>query len=432
VTGLRRRAAAVAALAVAVLGVGCSSDSSSSSPASSGSGGTTLSAACSASTASSSSGSTSPSSASASVTSSSSSSGASALPQLTLTDVAKLDGAPTSVTTRCQEHALYVTLQAGAVVRIDLDASADTPAATLLDMGDLVTAGGEQGLLGLAFSPTGDQLYVSFTNRAQDQELDRFTVTEGGIDATSRTLVVAIPDFAPNHNSGQLLFGPDGYLYWGMGDGGGASDSTKHTGQDPSDLLGNILRLDVLHPAGDKQYSIPSDNPFATSGGAPEVYIYGLRNPWKFSFDTANGDLWIADVGQSKIEEIDHLGGTTKKAGANFGWSAMEGSELFGGNTTPVGILPVFEYSHDTGGCAVIGGFVYRGTKIPDLVGTYLYADNCLAPIGGLRLAEGAGDKATHIDIGLGVGGTSTFGQDVDGEIYVLGLDGTVVRIDSA
>ncbi|MGI8661954.1 MAG: PQQ-dependent sugar dehydrogenase [Acidimicrobiales bacterium] len=349
--------------------------------------------------------------------------------QLTLTDIAKLDGAPTSAATRCTERALYVTLQAGTVVRVELDGRPDEAASTVLDIADRVTAGGEQGLLGLAFSPKGDQLYVAYTNTDQDQELDRFTVTTSGVDSSTRTRVLTIPDFAFNHNGGQLLFRPDGYLYWGMGDGGGANDTTKNTGQDPGDLLGDILRLDVLHPAGNKPYGIPPDNPFVNGGGAPEVYAYGLRNPWKFSFDPATGDLWIGDVGQGKYEEIDRVG-PDEAPGANFGWSSMEGTDLLNGATSPVGIQPVHEYDHSNGACAVIGGFVYRGKAIPALDGVYLYGDNCVSQLEGLRL-DGSG-SAHPVDIGLGVGGLSSFGRDVDGELYALSLDGTVVRIDGA
>jgi glucose/arabinose dehydrogenase len=344
-------------------------------------------------------------------------------------DVAKLDGAPTSVATRCDDDALYVTLQGGSVVRIDLSARPDTPAATVLDLTSRVHSGGEQGLLGLAFSPDGGQLYLSYTNTDEDQELDRFTVGSDGVDADSRQTVLKIDDFAPNHNGGQLLFGTDGYLYWGMGDGGGAYDNNEHTGQNPNDLLASILRLDVLHPANGKQYGIPPDNPFAKGGGAPEVFAYGLRNPWKFSFDPANNDLWIGDVGQGHWEEIDHV--TFADAfGANFGWSAMEGTDLFNGATKRVGIQPVHEFDHSKGACAVIGGFVYRGQKIPALDGVYLYGDNCVPAIEGLRLDSQG--KAVTVDVGLGVGGLSTFGQDLDGELYALSLAGTVVRIDGA
>jgi hypothetical protein len=159
------------------------------------------------------------------------------------------------------------------------------------------------------------------------------------------------------------------------------------------------------------------------------VWVYGLRNPWRFSFDTANGDLWIADVGQNQFEEIDHVS-ADEASGANLGWSVMEGNALFNGATSRAGTAPVFVYDHSKGGCAVIGGFVYRGTKIPGLDGVYLYGDNCIPGIQGLRL--GADGKAVPVDIGLGVGGLSTFGQDVDGELYAVSLDGTVVRIDGA
>jgi glucose/arabinose dehydrogenase len=237
--------------------------------------------------------------------------------------------------------------------------------------------------------------------------------------------VLSIEDFAPNHNGGQLAFGPDGFLYWGMGDGGGGGDP-RASGQDPNDLLGSILRID---PRG-TPYFVPADNPFVNGGGAPEVYAYGLRNPWRFSFDPANGDLWIGDVGQDKVEEIDRLAGG-KPAGANFGWNTLEGTETFKGAPAPGAVPPVFDYRHDDGGCSVTSGFVYRGSAIPDLRGTFLFGDYCDPPVRGLRPAAG-GNGFEVVDLGLEVPSLTSFGQGSDNELYTLTLDGTVSLLVAA
>ena len=355
------------------------------------------------------------------------------VPKLSLTEIAKVTS-PTAVATRCREENLYITEQAGIVKRVALDdPAAPTSGTAVLDISNRVTAGGEQGLLGIAFAPDGTSVFLAYTNKDNNQELDRFTVAnDGSIDAGSRTELLTVPDFASNHNGGQLLFDSSGYLYWGMGDGGGAGDP-KNTGQDPKDLLGDILRIDPFHPSDGKPYGIPSTNPFTPANGktgAPEVYAYGLRNPWRFSIDATDA-LWIADVGQNAFEEIDHI--TPDGAnGANFGWSQMEGSHPYNGGTNPKGaILPVYDYGRSDG-CAVVGGFVYRGAKVPGLVGTYVFGDYCESGLKGLQLATDGSATYKVVDLGLGVGTLSTFGQDVDGELYALSLQGSVVRIDPA
>lgn len=339
-------------------------------------------------------------------------------------------GGSTAATTNPKDGELYLTEQKGVVRRVRL--STGTPSVDrdpVLDVSDLVTSGGEQGLLGIAFSPAGDQMYLAYTNNQGNQQLDRFNFDGTRADRASRTTILTVPDFAPNHNGGDIVFGPDGYLWYGMGDGGGSGDP-KNTGQNPKDLLGSLLRIDVSKPSADKPYSIPPDNPFADGrAGAPEVYAYGLRNPWRFSFDRETKDLWIADVGETQREEIDHVSLEEAK-GANFGWSVLEGTLPLNGGAAPAGaVAPVYEYDHSRGGCAVIGGYVYRGTKIPKLAGTYLFSDNCLGEINGLRASGGT---VQMFDLGIAVANISTFAQDASGELYALSVDGTIARIDGA
>ncbi|MEY2456612.1 MAG: hypothetical protein QOK06_1706, partial [Acidimicrobiaceae bacterium] len=206
----------------------------------------------------------------------------------------------------------------------------------------------------------------------------------------------------------------------------------QRSGQNPNDLLGDILRIDPSKSDGGKPYAIPAGNPFAVgSGGAPEVFAYGLRNPWRFSFDRATGDLWIADVGQGDIEEID-FAPAGQGAGMNFGWSVLEGTHPYNGSTNPDGAtLPVFEYDHaSTGGCSVTGGFVYRGEEVPKLDGSYLFGDYCAGELMALRRA--ADGSVTVTDLGLNVPQLSSFGEAADGSVYVMSTSGDVFRLGAA
>ena len=219
-----------------------------------------------------------------------------------------------------------------------------------------------------------------------------------------------------------------------MGDGGGQGDPDQR-GQNTNDLLGKILRIDPTQPSGDRAYGIPAGNPFATGGGAPEVWTYGLRNPWRFSFDQTTEDLWVADVGQNEIEEIDWLPAADDGAGrgANLGWSLKEGEEPFRDGDADVDLVdPVFEYSHDGGNCSVTGGYVYRGRAIPGLVGAYLFGDYCAADIRGLLLQDGAVIDQRELGVSVASRSLSSFGQDLQGEVYVLSTDGTVYLIEPA
>lgn len=310
----------------------------------------------------------------------------------------------------------------------------DTP---VLDLSDEVIDRGEQGLLGIAFSSDGRRLYVDLTAEPDGRTLvleyelgDRTTV-----DLESRRELLEVEQPYPNHNGGHVVVGRDGYLYIGLGDGGDRGDPHGHA-QDTETLLGSILRIDPLGGDDDGDddadpYTVPVGNPFASGDeGAPEIWLYGVRNPWRFSFDRATGDLWVADVGQNSWEEITVLpatGGFDAGRGANLGWDRLEGTHEFEGDNPPNGVLPIYEYSHDDG-CSITGGFVYRGDEIETLRGAYLFADYCEP---GLRAIQVDGpnvvDERTWDD--LGIEGVQSFGEDQDGEIFVLMAGGPVLRL---
>ncbi|MGE3621710.1 MAG: sorbosone dehydrogenase family protein [Acidimicrobiia bacterium] len=343
---------------------------------------------------------------------------------------------PVAFTSRPGQADLYVAERAGRIRRVTVTETngrrryqaARTP---FLDVtGDVRSDGDEQGLLGLAFSSDGRKLYVHLTARPDGRtRILEYEVGET-VDTRSRRVLLEVEQPAPNHNGGQLALGPDGYLYVGLGDGGGADDPDGN-GQDTSVLLGKILRIDPEGGTGEgpDAYAIPAGNPFAAGGGRPEIWAYGLRNPWRFSFDPANGDLWIGDVGQNAWEEVDRLpatGGTGAGRGANLGWDLVEGSHPAEGDGPPGAVLPIHEYGHDEG-CSVTGGFVYRGTEIPALAGTYLFADFCRPGIRGLAVQDGAVVAVHTWD--LDVEQVTSFGRGDDGELYVLSRSGSVSRL---
>jgi glucose/arabinose dehydrogenase len=355
-----------------------------------------------------------------------------------LTPIAEVR-APVAMAPRPATNDLFVIEQAGRVRRITIDRSEEEPTYDLqtdaaLDISDQTDAQGEKGLLGIAFAPDGSRVYLDYTDVDGDTHIVEYRMAGDDIDADSRRELLRIEQPFANHNGGQLAFGPDGFLYIGMGDGGGQGDPDQR-GQDTNDLLGKILRIDPSQPSGDKAYGIPAGNPFATGGGAPEIWSYGLRNPWRFSFDQATEDLWVADVGQNEIEEIDWLPATNDGAGrgANLGWSLKEGDEAFRGGDAPADVVdPVFEYSHDGGNCSVTGGYVYRGRAIPALVGAYLFGDYCAADIRGLVLQDGAVVDEQELGVSVASRSLSSFGQDLEGEVYVLSTDGTVYLLEPA
>ena len=250
--------------------------------------------------------------------------------------------------------------------------------------------------------------------RRGDTFISRFQVGTSD-NSNSEVLLLKIKQPYPNHNGGALAFGPDGYLYAGLGDGGFAGDPHKN-GQNTTSLLGKILRLNV---DSGETYSIPTDNPFGN-----EVWAYGLRNPWRISFDRATGDLYIGDVGQGDWEEIDYLPADSQ-GGANFGWSIMEGNHGYDGAPQPGLLLPVAEYSHNEGGCSVTGGYVYRGT-MSEWNGIYLYGDYCSGKIWGLILSEGQWQSQVMFETGVTI---TTFGQDESGEIYFASDNGSIYHL---
>jgi len=297
-----------------------------------------------------------------------------------------------------------------------------------LDIGERVLAGGERGLLGLAFHPdyrNNGYFYVNYTRRPDGATVVaryRRGLSRNSASQEERVLLV-VPQPYANHNGGMIAFGLDGYLYIALGDGGSGGDPGNRA-QNPEELLGKILRIDVGH--GDP-YSIPSDNPFATNGGRPEIYALGFRNPWRFSFDLKTGELWTADVGQNKWEEIDLV-----VRGGNYGWRLTEGEHCFSPavlcDTTDV-ISPVAEYVHESGRCSIIGGYVYRGRDLAGFVGRYLYGDYCSGEIFALPNIH-VGDTIRHPRAILKTAiRISSFGQDEKGELYVLDHGGGIYRM---
>jgi glucose/arabinose dehydrogenase len=302
-----------------------------------------------------------------------------------------------------------------------------------LDISSLVSGGSEQGLLGLAFHPdyaSNGRFFVDYTDRNGNTRIARYHVGADAnhADRSSARILLTVEQPYSNHNGGQLAFGPDGYLYIGMGDGGSGGDP-QGNGQDPSDLLGSLLRLDV---SADTGYAIPADNPWADSAGARgEIWSIGLRNPWRFSFDRSNGDLYIADVGQNQIEEVD----VSPRAdgggrGANYGWNIMEGNSCFSsGSCNKTGLLlPVTQYTH-ADGCSVTGGYVYRGEAIPSLQGTYFYADFCSGWVRSFRYENGSAAEARSWPSLAPGGSVPSFGEDASGELYVMSADGGVFKV---
>ncbi len=358
-------------------------------------------------------------------------------------EVATFDDTPMAMAVRPgDDGVVYVALRGGRLVRLDPTAGPDAQAGadTVLDFTDDVSTESERGFLGVAFAPDGEQLYVSYTNPDGDTRIDEYAVDGTGagatVDAGSRREVLAVDQPYPNHNGGGIAFGPDDLLYVGLGDGGAGGDPEDRA-QDPTSLLGKVLRIDPA--AGEEStYGIPEDNP--NVGGAngtearSEIWLRGVRNPWRWSFDSATGDLWIADVGQDSVEEIDFLpqDGTGRNAGraANLGWNEMEGDQPYEGGEPPSGYVPpIATYTHDDGGCSVTGGYVYRGAALPELEGAYLYTDYCRGHLQGL-VVDGSREIRADEDLGaLPQASPVSFGQDADGELYVLFQGGQLVRI---
>jgi glucose/arabinose dehydrogenase len=290
--------------------------------------------------------------------------------------------------------------------------------------------------LSVAFHPsyaTKGWFYVNYTDRAGDTRVERYAVSAANPDVADPATVQLVLEVAQpyaNHNGGLVLFGPDGMLYVGMGDGGSAGDPHGY-GQSKATLLGKLLRLDVDGAVGGAAYAVPPDNPFVGEAGSRgEIWALGLRNPWRFAFDRDAGLLYIADVGQSRREEI-HVA-PADRAGVNYGWNVLEGSECFDGTTTcnAQGLeRPVVEYSHAEG-CSVTGGFVYRGQRIRALIGHYFYSDYCAGFLRSFRYADGEAVDRRTWNVGS-IGSVLSFGEDARGELYVLSGNGRVYRLDA-
>ncbi|WP_328816513.1 PQQ-dependent sugar dehydrogenase [Nonomuraea cypriaca] len=333
--------------------------------------------------------------------------------ELRFSEIARLEQ-PVAMAVREGDDRLYVAEQTGRL--------RTTGGVTVIDLSGEVSHGNEQGLLGVAFHPTGRWVYLNWTDAEGDTHATEWAFD--GTRATARRDVLTQDQPYNNHNGGQLAFGPDGHLYIALGDGGSGGDP-QGNGQNLGTLLGKILRID---PRG-RPYDVPEDNPFAGERGAKgEIWAYGLRNPWRFTFDRGTGDLWIGDVGQNAWEEVDHQPAGSE-GGENYGWNLREGKEPYNdGGTGRELVDPVIVYPLGEGGnCSVIAGYVYRGEKIPWLRGRFMYGDFCA---GWIRTAP-AHAPADSEEAGR-VEQLSSFGEGHDGELYALSLQGPVYRIEPA
>ncbi|HVE94114.1 MAG TPA: PQQ-dependent sugar dehydrogenase [Acidimicrobiales bacterium] len=322
-----------------------------------------------------------------------------------------------------EDTVMYVGEKGGRVrsLTINGDGSGATLNPTVvLDITTKVSKGGEQGLLGIAFAPSGTQLYVNYTDTAGDTRIAEYPFANGQANAGAERIVLTVDQPYANHNGGHVTFGPDGLLYIALGDGGSAGDPEGY-GQRLDTLLGKILRIDP-RVAGSQPYTVPADNPFVgRSGVRPEIWHYGLRNPWRFSFDRSTGEQWIADVGQGAWEEVNHI--AAARSGVNFGWNRREGAHSYTGGSAPPGAVdPEYELSHGAGNCSITGGFVYRGGVIRGLDGTYVFADFCRG-----RLVGASGGAIRELD--ASIESPSSFGEDANGELWVSSLAGGVFRL---
>ncbi len=326
---------------------------------------------------------------------------------------------------------LFLLLQPGCIMAFPNDERVSS-VEVFLNIQDRVNDdGNEEGLLGLAFAPdfaANGHFYVYYTAVPRRAFVSRFSVLDGDptrADPASEEVILEVRQRFKNHNGGTIAFGPDGLLYIGLGDGGSRGDPLLN-GQNPATLLGSILRIDPTTPQGELNYSIPSDNPFFRARGfRQEIWAYGFRNPWRFSFDTDTGDLWAGDVGQAGWEEIDLV-----RWGGNYGWNVMEGAHCFRPPTScnRVGLQPpVAEYRNTGEDCSVTGGYVYRGSRLPSLKGAYIYGDFCSGKIWALRYdGRKLIENVLLVDSSLQI---SSFGQDRNGELYILSFDGGIYRL---
>ena len=346
---------------------------------------------------------------------------------LAVTQVAEGLSNPVYLSAPAGDSRLFIVEQPGRIRIVKAGALLPTP---FLDITDRVRDGGERGLLSLAFDPayaTNGRFYVYYTDAQGDIVVDRHTVSANAdVASIAADRVITVQHrMAGNHNGGLVMFGPDGMLYMGTGDGGGGGDP-EDNGQNINSLLGKLLRLDV----SSLPYTIPTGNPFASAEGADEIFAYGLRNPWRFAFDGtgAGALLYIADVGQNNWEEVHVVPAST--TGANYGWRIMEGAHCFSPSTgceTSNKVVPVVEYNHSQG-CSITGGFVYRGAAIPELQGHYLYSDYCGGWLRSFKYSNGTVTTQQEHSVG-NLGNVLSFGVDAAGELYILSGNGRVYKL---
>ncbi|KJJ39559.1 PQQ-dependent sugar dehydrogenase [Aequorivita vladivostokensis] len=323
---------------------------------------------------------------------------------------------------------LFVVEKGGHIKVIQANGTVNST--SFLDISGMISTNSERGLLGMAFHPdysNNGYFYVNYTNTSGNTQISRFSVDSGNQDLADPNSELPILSFnqpASNHNGGNLAFGPDGYLYIASGDGGGSGDPNDR-GQDLNFLLGKLLRIDVDNPSGGNNYGIPADNPFLGNPDArDEIWAYGLRNPWRFSFDFTANNIWIADVGQTSIEEINRTGIT--EAGLNYGWRCYEGSQPYNTQDCPPQSelsFPLAEYNHSGGNCSITGGYVYRGSVYTDIPGLYFFADFCSGLIG---TVDATGNLT---EIGIFSGSWVSFGEDVNKELYIIDFGGDIYKI---
>jgi glucose/arabinose dehydrogenase len=354
---------------------------------------------------------------------------------LNLQQVATGLDSPVFLTAPTGDARLFIVERPG---RIRIVQNGTLLAAPFLDIRDRTTTDGERGLLSLAFHPqyaTNGLFFVYYTDANGDLVIERFSVASAGASVADplsgvRILSIPHPEFG-NHNGGLLSFGPDGYLYLGTGDGGGSGDPFGNA-QNTNSLLGKMLRIDVNASTVIGPYTIPPSNPFVNQNGKrPEIWAYGLRNPWRYAFDAPSNLLFIADVGENRREEVDVA--SASQAGLNYGWNIMEGIACFAVDPCDrQGLsLPVIDYDHAGTGCSITGGYVYRGSAIPALQGRYFYSDLCAGWLKSFVYVNGAATEQTTWDV-ENVAPVYSFGQDAQNELYVLSGNGSVYRIVSS
>ena len=345
---------------------------------------------------------------------------------LRLQEVAKGLDAPVHLTAPAGDPRLFIVEQPGRIRIVENGQLLDRP---FLDIRSKVSSGGERGLLSVAFHPQysiNGFLFVNYTDKKGDTRIERFTVSasdRNAADPASAKMVLAIDQPYSNHNGGHNLFGPDGMLYIGMGDGGSQGDPHGN-GQNPNALLAKLLRINVDR----EPYSIPRANPFANGGGRPEVWALGLRNPWRFAFDRISGLLYIADVGGDRYEEVNVVPMSIAKV--NYGWNRMEGPACHRSSACNEEGLqkPALSYNHEGNTCSIIGGFVYRGRAIPEINGQYFYSDYCNSWLRSFAYANGRVTDQHDWPVGR-IGSVTSFGEDSAGELYLCTTSGRVYRI---